>query len=185
MGKTEWEKMLSAELYTYADDEVRKSVIHSNKLCARLRTMTLHDASYREVIEELIPSIPASSSVNPPFHCDHGVNIQIGENVFINYNCIFLDGGKITIGDNVLIGPDCKLFTPQHPMNYKQRRIPQEICYPVSIGDDTWLGGNVTVCPGVRIGKRCIIGAGSVVLRDIPDDTMVAGNPAVVIKSLK
>ena len=111
--------------------------------------------------------------------------ITLGEHVFINYNCTFLDGGGIRIGDHTLIGPDCHLYTPQHPMDYVARREPQEYSVPITIGADCWLGGNVTVCPGVTIGDRCIIAAGSVVTHDIPSDSLAAGNPAVVKKRLR
>lgn len=182
--KSEFEKMRSQELYDFTDNEVMESINHGNMLCARLRTMTVADSDYRKVIEELIPEIPESSTVTPPFHCDHGHGIVLGENVFINYNAIFLDGAMIRIGRNVKIGPDCRLYTPQHPIDYMGRREPKETAYPITIGDDTWIGGSVTVCPGVTIGSRCIIAAGSVVTRNIPDDSLAAGNPAVVKRKL-
>lgn len=182
--KTEFEKMRSSELYDFSDKEVLASVARANRLCARLQTMTAADDGYRSVIEELIPGIPASCVVTPPFHCDHGHGIVMGENVFINYNGIFLDGAMIRIGSNVKIGPDCRLYTPQHPIGYMARREPHETALPITIGDDTWIGGSVTVCPGVTIGSRCVVAAGSVVTRDIPDDSLAAGNPAVVKRRL-
>ena len=182
--KTEFEKMRSGELYYFTDGEIKASLRHAKDLCRRLQTMTISDEGYREVIEELIPGIPKSSAVCPPFHCDHGNGITIGENVFVNYDCVMLDGGNIHIGDNVKIGPKCQLYTPHHPTDHVERREPKETAYPISIGDDTWLGGGVTVCPGVTIGRRCIIAAGAVVTRDIPDDCLAAGNPAVVKKRL-
>ena len=139
---------------------------------------------YREVIEALIPGIPQSATVAPPFHCDHGHGIRLGENVFINYNGMMLDGGLITIGDNTQVGPNCQFLTPNHPIDYIERRKPIEKCSPITIGQDCWLGGGVTVCPGVTIGDRCIIGAGSVVTKDIPSDSMAVGNPCRVIKKL-
>ena len=105
----------------------------------------------------------------PPFYCDHGHPIHLGEGVFINANCTFLDGGGITIGAHTLIGPNCQLYTPQHPMDYRERRKPIEVGRPITIGEDCWLGGGVIVCPGVRIGARLIIAAGSVVVHDIPE----------------
>ena len=120
----------------------------------------------------------------PPFYCDHGHGIILGEGVFVNYNCTFLDGGYIRIGDHTLIGPNCQLYTPHHPLNYEERREAKEYEYPITIGDDCWLGGGVIVCPGVTIGNRCIIAAGSVVTKDVPDDCLVAGNPAVVKRCL-
>ncbi len=182
--KTEFEKMRSQELYDFSDSEVLASVERANKLCARLSLLTTTDGDYRDTIERLIPGIPKSSTVVPPFRCDHGHGIVIGENTFINYGGIFLDGGMIRIGRNVKIGPSCRIYTPQHPVDYMGRREPKETAYPVTIGDDTWIGGSVTICPGVTIGSRCVVAAGSVVIRDIPDDSLAAGNPAVIKRRL-
>lgn len=183
--KTEYEKMRSQELYYFSDPEIHASLVHAKKVCARLRFMTIYDEDYRQVIEELIPGIPQSTTICPPFHCDHGTGIILGENVFMNYDCIMLDGGYIRIGKHTLIGPHCQFYTPQHPMDYVERREEKETAYPITIGEDCWLGGNVVVCPGVTIGNRCIIAAGSVVTKDIPDDSLAAGIPAVVKRSLK
>ena len=183
--KTEYEKMRSQELYYFSDPEIHASLVHAKKVCARLRSMTIYDEDYRQVIEELIPGIPQSTTICPPFHCDHGTGIILGQNVFMNYDCIMLDGGYIRIGKHTLIGPHCQFYTPQHPMDYVERREEKETAYPITIGEDCWLGGNVVVCPGVTIGNRCIIAAGSVVTKDIPDDSLAAGVPAVVKRSLK
>lgn len=183
--KTEYEKMRSQELYYFSDPEIHASLVHAKKVCARLRSMTIYDEDYRQVIEELIPGIPQNTTICPPFHCDHGTGIILGENVFMNYDCIMLDGGYIRIGNHTLIGPHCQFYTPQHPMDYVERREEKETAYPITIGEDCWLGGNVVVCPGVTIGNRCIIAAGSVVTKDIPDDSLAAGVPAVVKRSLK
>lgn len=183
--KTEYEKMRSQELYYFSDPEIHASLVHAKKVCARLRSMTICDDDYRQVIEELIPGIPQSTTICPPFHCDHGTGIILGENVFMNYDCIMLDGGYIRIGKHTLIGPHCQFYTPQHPMDYVERREEKETAYPITIGEDCWLDGNVVVCPGVTIGNRCIIAAGSVVTKDIPDDSLAAGIPAVVKRSLK
>lgn len=183
--KTEYEKMRSQELYYFSDPEIHASLVHAKKVCARLRSMTIYDEDYRLVIEELIPGIPQSTTICPPFHCDHGTGIILGENVFMNYDCIMLDGGYIRIGKHTLIGPHCQFYTPQHPMDYVERREEKETAYPITICEDCWLGGNVVVCQGVTIGNRCIIAAGSVVTKDIPDDSLAAGVPAVVKRSLK
>ena len=135
--------------------------------------------------EALGEAHPDKERSEKPRTRSHGNGIKIGRNVFVNYNVTMLDGGMITIGDNCLIGPNCQLYTPQHPFDHVLRRKSVETAYPITIGEDTWLGGGVVVCPGVTIGKRCIIGAGSVVTKDIPDDCVAAGNPARVIRELK
>ena len=171
-------------MYRFDKGEIHESLIHAKKLCARLQTMTINDDSYRSVIEELIPGIPESSTVCPPFHCDHGNGIIIGSNVFINYNCVMLDGAYIRIGDNVKIGPACQIYTPHHPIDHIERRECQESAFPVTIGAETWLGGGCIICSGVTIVRRCIIVAGSVVVHYIPDYSLAAGNPAVVKRRL-
>lgn len=183
--KTEFEKMRNGELACYTDREISESIRHAMKMCARLQTMTIFDDHYRQVIEALIPGIPSSSTICPPLHCDHGSGIILEEDVFINYNCIFLGGGLVQIGKHTRIGPHCQFYTPNHPIDYMERREAKEYARTITIGEDCWLGGNVTVIPGVTVGNRCIVAAGSVVTRDLPDDTMVAGNPAVIKRSLK
>ena len=159
--KTEMEKMRSGELYCFAAPELQESFERAATLCARMRTMTVYDENYRKTIEDLIPGIPSTSVVNPPFQCDHGTGIVLGENVFVNYNCVMLDAGYIRIGRNTKGGPCCQFYTPQHPIDYMERREPKETAYPITIGEDCWLGGGVVVCPGVTIGNRCVIAAGS------------------------
>ena len=181
---TEFEKMRSGLLYRFDDEDVLGSVRRANALCAKLQNLTLADGMCRTVLEELIPGLPKSSCVNPPFHCDHGHGIVIGENVFINYNATMLDGGMIVIGNRTKLGPNCQLVTPNHPTDYLERRFPQEKCSPITIGEDCWLGAGVIVCPGVTIGDRSVIGAGSVVVRDVPADSLAVGNPARVVRRL-
>jgi maltose O-acetyltransferase len=182
--KTEFQKMRSEELYDFSDPEIHASLVHAKEACLRLNQLTISSPGYREALRDVVPGIPDSTSICPPFYCDHGNGITIGERSFLNYGCVILDGARVIIGNDVKIGPNCQLLTPQHPIGYEARRGTCETSYPVEIGDDTWLGGGVVVCPGVKIGKRCIIAAGSVVIRDIPDDSMAAGNPAIVKKGL-
>ena len=182
--KTEFEKMRSQKLYHIDDPEIQRSCIDTKELLLEFNQTTLTSPNFRSLLQRVAPGIPDSSVICPPFYCDHASSNHIGEHVFINYNCTFLGGASITIDNNVLIGPNCQLLTPQHPMNYLDRRKPMETSYPITIGDDTWLGGGVTVLPGVTIGKRCIIGAGAVVVHDIPDDSLAVGNPAVVKRRL-
>ena len=182
---TEVEKMRSSRLADMAVPEIQERFAHAKALLARMGGMSTYEDGYRKLLEELVPGIPETSIICPPFHCDHGTGIILGENVFMNYDCIMLDGGYIRIGKHTLIGPHCQFYTPQHPMDYVERREEKETAYPITIGEDCWLGGNVVVCPGVTIGNRCIIAAGSVVTKDIPDDSLAAGVPAVVKRSLK
>ena len=182
--KTELEKMRSEELYSFADEKITASIVHAQKLCARLRMMSIHDEDYRKLIQELIPGIPDNSTICPPFHCDHGHSILLGENVFINYNATMLDSAFIRIGKNTKVGPNCQFYSVNHPLDYMERRKPQETGHPITIGEDCWIAGGVIICPGVTIGHRCIIAAGSVVTKDIPDDSLAAGCPAVVKRKL-
>ncbi|MDE7304476.1 MAG: sugar O-acetyltransferase [Alistipes sp.] len=183
---SELDKMQTGELYDFSSPEIMASNLRARRCLERFNRAAADDeAARRAALEELIPGIPSSSTIVPPFFCDHGHPIRIGEGVFINAGCTFLDGGGITIGDHTLIGPGCQLLTPQHPMDYMERRRPVERGLRIEIGEDCWLGGNVTVCPGVKIGDRCIIGAGSVVVHNLPDDVLAAGNPAVVKRALR
>ncbi len=183
---TELEKMGTGELYDFSSPDIDASIRRAQRRLERFNRTSVDDPeACRAALEELIPGIPVSATILPPFRCDHGFPIRLGEGVFVNVGATMLDSGGITIGPRTKIGPDCKLYTPQHPLDFEQRRQPVERGLRIEIGEDCWLGGNVTVCPGVKIGDRCIIGAGSVVVRDIPDDSLAAGNPAVVKRKLR
>lgn len=184
MMKTEFEKMRTGDLYDFSDPEIASSLVHGKEACLRLNRLTITSEGYREALRELIPGIPDSTKVCPPFFCDHGSGIRMGEDVFINYNCTVLDGAYVTFGDHVKVGPNCQFYTPDHPHDYMARRGTRETAHPIVIGRDTWLGGGCIVLPGVSIGARCIVGAGSVVTRDVPDDCVVAGNPARVLRKM-
>lgn len=145
------------QIINLADNKVQSDLERAKRLCAELQNVTIYDSAYREIIKLLIPDIPINTLISPPFYCDNGYNIHLGESVFINSNCIFLDAVSIHIGKNSLIGPNCQLYTPQHPINYIERREKIETAFPICIGEDCWIGGNVTICPGVTIGNRCVI----------------------------
>ncbi len=182
----EFDKMKRGELYDFSTPEIQASHNECLQRLAAFNATPMYDTdAYRQALAALIPGIPDSSDIATPFFCDHGHMIQIGEATFINAGATFLDCGGIKIGSHCKIGPNCQLYTPNHPIDYIERRKPIETGSPIVIGDDCWLGGGVIVCPGVTIGNRCIIAAGSVVVHDIPDDSLAAGNPAVVKRSLK
>lgn len=182
---TETEKMRSGQLADMSVEELQVRFERAKRLLTQMRVLSTDDEGYQKLLEELVPGIPNTSIICPPFHCDHGDGIRLGEHVFVNANCTFLDGAYITIGAHTLVGPCVQIYTPQHPMNYMERRSPKEYAYPVTIGDDCWIGGGAMICPGVTIGNRCVIGTGSVVTKDIPDDSVAVGNPARVIKVQK
>jgi maltose O-acetyltransferase len=137
----------------------------------------------RRILVDLIGQGGDSVWMQPPFYCDYGSNILLGERVFFNFNCVVLDVCQVTIGDFTLIGPAVQIYTPMHPLDAELRRT-QEFGKPVQIGSDVWIGGAAIICPGVTIGSKSVIGAGSVVTRDIPDGVFAAGNPCRVIRAL-
>lgn len=183
--KTEKEKMLSGELYDPLDKQLTEDRLH-----ARLLLKQLNDSREDQMVErnrilkDLIPDAGDSLWIQPPFYCDYGTNIKVGEKVFFNFNCVILDVMQVTIGNRTLFGPNVQLYTATHPMNFNERAKGLEFARPVTIGDDVWIGGSVVVCPGVTIGNRTVIGAGSVVTKDIPSDVFAAGNPCRVIRDL-
>ena len=133
---TEVEKMRSSQLADMSAPELQVRFEHAKKLLARMRGMSTYDEGYRELLDKLVPGIPETSIICPPFHCDHGDGIKLGEHVFVNANCTFLDGGYITIGTHTLVGPCVQIYTPHHPMDYQERRGSKEYAYPVTIGED-------------------------------------------------
>lgn len=135
-------------------------------------------------IREILGSAGKNITILPPFHCDYGFNIEVGDNFFANYNFTVLDVAKVTIGDNVFIAPNVSIYTAGHPIHPKARNSMYEYGISVTIGSDCWLGGNVVICPGVTIGSGTVIGAGSVVTRDIPANVVAAGNPCRVIREI-
>lgn len=142
----------------------------------------------KEELDALIKDILGKSGKNivvePPFHCDYGKNIEVGNNFFVNYNCVILDVGKVIIGDNVMFAPNVSIYTAGHPIHPESRNSGYEYGIEVIIGDNVWIGGNVVINPGVKIGKNVVIGAGSVVTKDIPDNAIAVGNPCRVIREV-
>ncbi|MDR1404201.1 MAG: sugar O-acetyltransferase [Candidatus Methanoplasma sp.] len=151
----------------------------------RYNTLQLTAGERRAALSDLLGSPPdENTKIVPPFHCDLGFNIKLGNNVLINYDCVLQDCGEIVIGNNVLVGPGTKIVTAIHPYCAERRRDWSVACAPIKIEDDVWIGAGAIVLPGVTIGTRSIVGAGSVVTKDVPSDTIVAGNPARAIRKL-
>ncbi|MGN1415758.1 MAG: sugar O-acetyltransferase [Oscillospiraceae bacterium] len=137
-----------------------------------------------EMLKNILGKYGENCTILPPFRCDYGFNISVGENFFANYNLTVLDVGRVTIGDNVMMGPNVSIYTAGHPVHYEARNTMYEYGIAVTIGDNCWIGGNAVICPGVTIGSGSVIGAGSVVTRDIPDNVIAAGDPCRVIREI-
>jgi len=181
--KTEKEKMLAGELYNATDDQLTKE-----RMKARLLTKELNDSRKDQeeeqacILKELLPNAGAGLWIEAPFYCDYGSNIIAGEKVFFNFNCVVLDVMKVSIGSRTMFGPNVQIYTATHPIDHKVRASGLEYAKPIIIGEDVWVGGSAVICPGVTIGDRTIIGAGSVVTKDIPSDVIAGGNPCRVIR---
>jgi maltose O-acetyltransferase len=184
--KSEKEKMLGGELYSPLDPQ-----LFTERLRVRLLFKEFNDTSDDQrterlrLLKEIIPMAGKDLWIEPPFYCDYGSNIMIGDNVFFNFNCVILDIAPVTIGSNVLFAPGVHIYAATHPLNAAQRRTGLEFGKPVSIGNDVWIGGGVIICPGVSIGDRSVIGAGSVVTKNIPDGVLAVGNPCRVTREIE
>lgn len=183
---SEKEKMLSGQMYYAGDPQLTAERNKTRSLLQRLNITEYKDPQkYPEIVSLLLPNCAPDIAVEPPFYCDYGYNIYTGRNVFFNFNCIVLDACPVRIGSNVMFGPGVHIYADTHPNDTIKRREGWEFGKPILIGDDCWIGGQATILPGITIGHRCIIGAGAVVTRDVPDDTIVAGNPAKPLSSLE
>lgn len=183
--KSEKEKMLAGELYDPLDKQLRKERQQTSLLLKELND-TREDAigKRQEIIKKLIPNAGWDLWIQPPFYCDYGSNLYLGEKVFFNFNCVVLDVTEVKIGSRSMFGPNVQIYTATHPLNHIERASGLEFAKPVSIGEDVWIGGSAVICPGVTIGDRSVIGAGSVVTKAIPADVFAAGNPCKVIRKL-
>jgi len=179
---TERQKMLAGEMYDPFDPELVTARARARELCQDLNaTRESQPEQRRRILQALFGKGGDTVWMQPPFYCDYGAHIELGERVFFNFNCIVLDVCPVRIGDFTLFGPAVQIYTPLHPFNADQRRR-EEYGRPVEIGSDVWVGGGAIILAGVRIGSRAVIGAGSVVTRDVPDAVFAAGNPCRVIR---
>ena len=146
----------------------------------------IYDANNgRKIIRKILGSIKGDFLIEQPFMCDYGYNIHIGSNFYANHNLVILDCAQVRFGDNVFIAPNCGFYTAGHPIDAKERNKGLEYARPITVGNDVWIGANVCVLPGVTIGDDCVIGAGSVVVKDIPPHSVAVGNPCKVVKTIK
>lgn len=191
---TEKERMLAGQIYDPSDKELAKLRTEAHKL-SKMYNDTLEDEEEKrkELMDKLFPNHKEGVYIQGPVYADYGCFTELGENFYANFNLTILDICPVHIGDNVLIGPNVSILTPMHPLCYQERNMrvrPNGEAYdyeygkPITIGDNCWIAGNVTICGGVTIGNGCVIGAGSVVTRDIPDNSLAAGNPCRVIRQI-
>ena len=178
-------KMLTGELYRASSAELTLDRRRAQMLLARYNAISDGEPDLLlSLLRDLLGSVGEGTVIMPQFTCDYGYNIRLGRNVFINYHCIFLDCAPIDIGHDVQIGPAVQLYTAQHPLEADVRRSGLESARPIRIGNDVWIGGGAGVLPGVTIGDRSVVGAGSVVVHSVPADCVVAGHPARVVRAL-
>ena len=181
----EWEKMLNGEVYNDFDDDLFKRRVEAKKLFKAYNATSDEETSLRqELLAKLFKRVGKNVWIEPDFHCEFGKNIVIGDNVYINFGCVILDCGNITIGRNTLIGPNCGIYAANHSTHYSERI--QGGCYgkPITIGENVWIGGDVKLLQGVKVGDNSIIGAGSVVTKDVPPDVIACGNPCRVLRRI-
>lgn len=183
---TEREKMERGLLYdANFDKELLEVRTRCKDLCFFYNQLKPSLVSEQQkTIRQIFGKTGSRFYITSPFWCDYGYNIEIGENFYTNHNCIILDGAKVTFGDNVFIAPNCTFSTAGHPLDSQQRNQGLEYAYPITVGDNVWIGASVTVLPGVTIGSNTVIGAGSVVNRDIPDGVVAVGNPCRVLRKI-
>src|SRR5712675_1331038 len=182
--RTEKEKMLAGELYDPLDPELAQARDRARDLCQDLNATRERDQAVRRaILTQLFGRGGDSVWMQPPFFCDYGSNIRLGTRVYFNFNCTVLDVCPVTIGDFTLFGPSVQIYTAMHPMNAELRRS-QEFGKPIEIGSDVWVGGAAIICPGVKIGSKSVIGAGSVVTRAVPAGVFAAGNPCRVVREI-
>ena len=183
--KSEREKMLAGELYNALDPELSALRRRARQLTHELNHSRDDEVERREtILKHLFGITDHLPWLEPPFYCDYGVNIRMGERVFFNFNCVVLDVAEVTIGDRVLFASNVQIYTATHPIHPVDRAAGLEYGKPIRIGSDVWVGGGAIICPGVTIGEGSVIGAGSVVTRDIPPNVVAVGNPCRVLRAI-
>ncbi len=183
---TEKEKMLAGMIYDANYDQTLVAErLECKEMCRDYNDLRPKDTEGREaLLRRLLGEVKGSILIEQPFHCDYGYNIRVGDNFYSNYNLVILDCAPVTFGDNVFIAPDCGFYTAGHPIDVTERNKGLEYARPITVGNNVWIGAKVSVLPGVTIGDNCVIGAGSVVNRDIPANSLAVGNPCRVVKKI-
>jgi maltose O-acetyltransferase len=179
------ERMLAGELYVADDPELARDSARAQRLTHQINTMDPTDQQRRRVLlTELLGAFGEGSEIRPPLWCDYGYQTFVGARCFANWGLVSLDVATVTVGDDVQLGPNVQLLTATHPLDPGPRRDKWEAARPIVVGDNVWLGGGVIVCPGVKIGADTVVGAGSVVVRDLPAGVLAVGSPARIVRAL-
>ncbi len=182
----EKDKMLSGVLYNPMCDELVSDRLYCKNICGEYNRLDYDKFEQRaELLKRILGKTGENYTIEQSFYCDYGYNIELGENFYSNHNLVILDCAKVKFGDNVFIGPNCGFYTAEHPIDAKTRNKFLEYAHPITVGNSVWFGGHVTVLSGVNIGDNVVIGAGSVVTKDIPSNVVAVGNPARVIREIK
>lgn len=183
---TELEKMLSSKIYNANyDEELLKLRVIASNLCFDYNNLRLDQKEEKkEIINKLKIKTKRNFTIEAPFYCDYGFNIEFGENFYANRNFMLIGGARTKIGDNVFIGPSCTMTTAGHPLDVKRRNEGLEYAYPIEVEDNVWIGANVVINPGVKIGENSVIGSGSVVTKDIPKNCLAYGTPCKVVRKI-
>ncbi|WP_144797142.1 sugar O-acetyltransferase [Halorubrum depositum] len=183
---TETERMLSGEAYDSSDPTLVADRERARDLARRYNATSEAERDRRErLLRELFDAVGEGPTVQPPFRCDYGYNVAVGDDFFANYGCVFLDSNPIAFGDRCLLGPGVHVYTPTHPLDPEERATGRERAEPVTVGDDVWIGGRAVLNPGVTVGDGAVIASGAVVAEDVPARTVVGGNPARVIREIE
>ncbi|WP_416044835.1 sugar O-acetyltransferase [Clostridium tyrobutyricum] len=178
-------KFLAGQPYQIRDPELMRDILHARQLVRKLNNLDDEQQEQKQLIlSKLFKHIGKNADIQPFFHCDFGYNISVGDNFLCNYDCVMLDVSPITIGDNCLFAPHVQIYAAEHPLDAERRTAIIGLGRPVTIGDNVWIGGGSILIPGVSLGNNVVVGAGSVVTRSFPDNVVIAGNPAQIIRHL-
>ena len=182
--RTEKDKMLAGEIYNFFDPDLGEERSRAKALL-RLYNLTQEESERRSILERLLGAVGRESMIEPPFYCTYGRNTYLGDHVYLNVSCVIIDNNEVRIGHHVMIGPAAQIYTAAHLLGATARNEGWEAAKPIVIEDNVWIGGGAILLPGVRIGRNAVVGAGAVVTRNVPEDTVVAGNPATIIRQIE